>query len=58
MGNLHTKSGENNCEWNMNGKCTKGFFDGEPVRKWDSKLNCTVTQYGAQKVCSNYKLER
>lgn len=47
----------NNCEWNYEGKCTKGFFEGSPVRIWDSKINCTFTQIGSQKICSGYRLD-
>lgn len=64
MSNLHTESGENNCYWNVRGTCTNPIINRhEPTAKygsgrdWDSKLNCTLTQYGAQKVCSGYKLE-
>ena len=64
MSNLYTESGKNNCEWNIKGKCTNPIINHKPTttkwgsgRCWDSKLNCTVTQYGAQKACSGYRLE-
>ena len=64
MSNLYTESGKNNCEWNIKGKCTNpNISRHQPIAKygsgrdWSSKLNCTVTQYGAQKACSGYRLE-
>ena len=61
MGNLHTESGQNNCYYNINGKCTfpkpYSTWVGNSGRAWESNENCTVTQYGAQKLCSNYKIE-
>ena len=65
MSNLHTSSGVNNCYWNINFRCTNPKITGnKPVtyfnyteRDWDSKINCTLTQFGAQKICSEYKLE-
>lgn len=61
MVNLNTKSGENNCYYNINSGCTnpkisKGLA-GESGRDWDSKINCTFTQDGAQSLCSEYFFE-
>ncbi len=61
MVNLNTKSGENNCYYNISGKCTnpkitKGLA-GESGREWDSKQNCTFTQDGAQSLCSVFFFE-
>jgi len=36
---------------------TQSMWIGHSGRDWVSRENCTVTQYGAQKVCSNYRLE-
>ena len=61
MGNLNTESVQNNCYFNIKRKCTfpKSYskWIGDSGRDWESNENCTVTQYGAQKVCGNYKLE-
>lgn len=61
MSNLHTKSGENNCYYNIEGRCTNpALTKNKPTAKdgsgrdWDSKQNCTVTQDGAQGVCTGY----
>lgn len=58
MTNLNTKSGENNCYYNISGRCTnpRGLA-GESGRDWDSKQNCTFTQDGAQSLCSVYFFE-
>lgn len=61
MTNLVTKSGENNCYFNIGGRCTnpkvtRGLA-GESGRDWDSKQNCTFTQDGAQSLCSAYFFE-
>lgn len=62
MSNLYTKSGENNCYYNIKGMCTFPKPYSEWVvstgRDWDSKESCTVTQYGAQVLCSNYKFDK
>ena len=61
MVNLKTQSGENNCYYNIGGRCTdpkitRGLA-GESGRDWDSKQNCTFTQDGAQSLCSEYFFE-
>ena len=61
MVNLKTKSGENNCYYNIGGRCTNTKITrglaGESGRDWDSKQNCTFTQDGAQSLCSEYFFE-
>lgn len=61
MVNLRTKSGENNCYFNINGICTNPKITrgltGESGRDWYSKQNCTFTQDGAQSLCSKYFFE-
>ena len=61
MVNLKTKSGENNCYYNISGRCTNPKITrglaGESGRDWDSKQNCTFTQDGAQSLCSEYFFE-
>jgi len=58
MVNLNTKSGENNCYFNINGGCTNPKITrgiaGDSERDWDSKQGCTFTQDGAQSLCSVY----
>lgn len=61
MVNLNTKSGENNCYFNIGSRCTdpkitKGLA-GESGKDRDSKQNCTFTQDGAQSLCSEYFFE-
>ena len=65
MNNLTTKSGKNNCYWNIKRKCTnpkitrcKHIIIGGSGRDWDSKMNCIFTQDGAQSSCSAYLFER
>lgn len=64
MVNLNTKSGENNCYFNITGRCTnpkvtrdKATAIGGSGRDWDSKQNCTFTQDGAQSLCHEYFFE-
>ena len=61
MVNLKTKSGENNCYYNIGGRCTNPKITRglayESGRDWDSKQNCTFTQDGAQSLCSEYFFE-
>lgn len=61
MVNLKLKSGENNCYYNISGKCTNPKITrglaGESGRDWDSKQNCTFTQDGAQSLCPKYLFE-
>ena len=61
MANLKTKSGENNCYYNIGGRCTNPNITRglayESGRDWDSKQNCTFTQDGAQSLCSEYFFE-
>ena len=61
MANLNTKSGKNNCCYNIAGRCTNPKISNglasESGRDWKSKLNCTFTQDGAQSLCSEYFFE-
>jgi hypothetical protein len=58
MVSIKPKSGENNCYYNISGKCTNPKITrGESGRDWDSKQNCTFTQDGAQSLCSEYFFE-
>lgn len=51
----------NNCYYNIDNMCThpKSYSKhiGASGRDWDSKESCTFTQYGAQTVCSWYKIQ-
>lgn len=63
MSNLTTKAGENNCYYNINGKCTEPIVNHTSIlvgsgRIWDSQINCVVTQDGAQSVCSAYRFRK
>ena len=58
MGTIKDEAGLNDCEFNIQGKCTnpevsrgKPYFSG---KDWDSKVNCVLTQYGTR-VCHVYK---
>lgn len=64
MSNLTTKSGENNCYFCIEGRCTNPKITrcndvpiGGSGRDWDSKQNCTFKQDGAQSLCSEYFFE-
>ena len=61
MYGIKVEAGVNNCEWNLEGKCTnpkctrniipKGFH-----RDWDSRQKCTFTILGVH-LCGEFKPE-
>jgi len=62
MFGIELKSGVNNCDWNVEGKCTNVEVTRNEIpksfsRDWDSKQNCTLTILGVWK-CSGYKPQK
>jgi len=58
MHGIKKESGVNDCYWNIDGKCTNQHITHNDIpagfsRDWDSKQNCTLTQYGVC-LCSGY----
>lgn len=61
MNGIEIKSGVNNCEWNIKGKCTNKKITRAKISKiftrdYESQINCTLTILGVNN-CSEYKIE-
>jgi len=59
--NCINESGVNDCHWNMDGRCTSLKVTRSKAnrfwsRDWDSRQNCTLTQFGAP-ICGEYLQE-
>ena len=65
MNGIPNESGINDCYWNIDGRCTSfkvtrdiNYQNKKPSfsRDWDSRQNCTLTQFGAP-ICGEYLQE-